>query len=159
MKTVIRIQIQGQEGNCGDTAYKFVTEVLKRGYGNAVTFALEHEADSILNQIREAGFQAYFDGYDWPIMEPSDYRVGNVVTHINSFAMRTELKIVELLEDAQNGLIAKVKYVSYPRKKAFWVKAQTQESYIKEVKEALDRYDNGLDVMAVLGLNPQHSHA
>lgn len=139
MKTVQRIWIKGTNGNCADKAYKFVSEVLGRRYGNGVTFALSEETDSVIKQLADAGYEAKFDGYSWPVMEPSDYEAGKEITLVNDFAVKVKMKVLEVQQNETHGRIAKVKYSDRPRKRAVWVKAQTPESYEREIKEAIYR--------------------
>lgn len=139
MKIVQRIWIKGTNGNCADKAYTFVSQVLKRRYGNGVTFALAEETEAIIKQLSEAGYEAKFDGFQWPIMEPSDYEPGKEVILVNDFAMKVPIKVLEVKRDEKHGLIARVKYSDRPRKRAFWIKAQTEESFQREVKEAIYR--------------------
>lgn len=150
MKTIKRIYIKNQNGTCGDPAYHFVKNVLKRRYGNGVTFELDSENGKVLQSLKEAGFQADYDGFSWPIMEPADFEPGKTITQINDFAMRVNLVIKEVLTDPKHGVIAKVKYADRPRKRTFWIKAQTQESFVKQLKHELDPYGAGLKVETLL---------
>jgi len=139
MKTIKRILItgEGQNGTVSDPAYRFVKDVLKRRYGNSVTFAEAGELDEVVNKIRAAGYEAEYDGFEWNVMEPSDYSPGNVVEVSNDFVMKIKLRVIEVRDDEKHGRIAKVKYVERPRKRAIWVKAQTEESFEAEMKDAI----------------------
>ena len=153
MKTIHRIFIENQVGNCGDLAYKFVKTVLKRRYGNGVTFALSEEKEKILSKLINAGFNCKLDGFKWDLYEPTDYIVNNIIKLTNDFNMSTAFKVMEISEDIKHGKIAKVKQVDRPRKKAVWIKIPTKESFLNQLKKDLDPYDAGLNIAAILNSN------
>jgi hypothetical protein len=150
MKTIQRIFIKNQQGDCSDKAYEFVKNNLKRRYGNAVTFALAEETEAIIKQLQDAGFECKYDGYSWSIMEPSDYIVEGIISITSSFGINVPLQIVDIIEDNKYSKRAKVKYVDFPRKRAFFIKAQTQDTFIEELKKELDPYNYGLDIVSLL---------
>jgi len=55
MLKIKRIAIKEGQGHCGDKVYPFVRDVLKRRYGNSVTFCFDWEVDNIINQLKEKG--------------------------------------------------------------------------------------------------------
>lgn len=132
MLKIKRIDILEGQGHCGDKVYPFVSEVLKRRYGNAVTFCFDWELEKVIAQFKEAGFTAKDDNYDITISEPEDYQEGKTVS-LEGMLGNIPMLVKEVKEDSVHGKIAKVKYVNYPKKHGIWVKVKTQQQFEDEI--------------------------
>ncbi len=126
MLNIKRLQIKGGQGHCGDKVYPFVRDILKRRYGNSVTFCFDWEMNNIINQFKEAGFTAYDDNYNVKITEPKDYEKGKIV-YLEGMLGDIPMLVKELKDDVIHGRIVKVKYVNYPKKHGVWVKVKTKD--------------------------------
>jgi predicted 2-oxoglutarate/Fe(II)-dependent dioxygenase YbiX len=131
MLKVNRILILGGDGNCNDKAYPFVTNILKRRYGNAVTFAFDFETEQIITQLGDAGFKAALDGYSWNISEPEDFTKGKEVFIDSTFSIVK--MIVKDVINYKGSKLAKVVYADRPRKKAVHIYIPTLEEFQKDV--------------------------
>ena len=132
MLKIKRIGIKEGQGHCGDKVYPFVNQVLKRRYGNSVTFCFDWESENIINQFKEAGFTAYDDNYNITISEPKDYEIGKTI-YCEGMIGDIPMLVKEIKDDNIHGRIAKVKYVNYPRKHGIWIKIKSKETLEKEI--------------------------
>lgn len=132
MLKIKRIAIKEGQGHCGDKVYPFVRDVLKRRYGNSVTFCFDWEIDNIINQFKEKGFNAYDDEYNITISEPKDYQIGNTI-YCEGMIGDIPMLVKEIKDDVIHGRIAEVKYVNYPRKHGIWIKIKSSETLEKEI--------------------------
>ena len=132
MITIKRLGIKEGQGHCGDKVYPFVRDVLKRRYGNSVTFCFDWEVDNIINQFKEVGFTAYDDNYNITISEPKDYQIGSVVL-CEGMLGNIPMLVKEIQDDVTHGKIAKIKYVKFPRKHGIWIKVKTQKTFEDEI--------------------------
>jgi hypothetical protein len=139
MIKIKRINILEGQGHCGDKVYPFVSETLKRRYGNAVTFCFDWELENIINQFKEAGFTAKDDNYNITISEPEDYQIGKTVL-IEGMLGNVPMLVKEIKDVAVHGKIAKVEYVNYPKKHGVWIKVKTQ----KELEDEILKYGIGM---------------
>lgn len=143
MLTVKRIYIEGGRGTVGDTAYSFVDKVLKRRYGNSVTFALDFEAEEVIAEIKKAGFNCGLDGYEWNLSEPSDFVPGKMVYVEGDFGM-VKVVVKELVPSDKRGIRAKVN-IPNSRKQAVFVSIPSQEEFEYKIRKevglgGLERY-------------------
>ena len=145
MLKIKRIGIKEGQGHCGDKVYPFVRDVLKRIYGNSVTFCFDWEIGNIINQFKEAGFTAYDDNYNIAVSEPSDFEIGKTVL-IDGMLGNIPMLVKEIKDNNIHGKIAKVKYVNYPRKHGIWIKVKTQKTFEDEISKygqgMLEEYKN-----------------
>lgn len=139
MLIIKRIGIKEGQGHCGDKVYPFVSQVLKRRYGNAVTFCFDYEVEKIINQFKEAGFTAYDDNYTIKLTEPKDFKIDNIV-YVEGMFGNIPIIVKEIKEDSIHGIIAKVKYQQYPRKHAIWIKVKSQN----ELESEIGKYGQGM---------------
>uniref|UniRef100_A0A6H1ZBA9 Uncharacterized protein n=1 Tax=viral metagenome TaxID=1070528 RepID=A0A6H1ZBA9_9ZZZZ len=132
MITIKRIAIEGGSSTCCDKAYHFVSKVLKRRYGNSVTFAFDWEVAAIIKKFKEAGFIAKDDNYSIKVFEPEDYKVGNTIL-ADSFLGFVPLVIKEIFTSDEGNLTANVKYARYPRKRSINIYIKTKEEMEREI--------------------------
>jgi hypothetical protein len=134
-----RVRITEGQGHCGDKVCPFVSEVLKRRYGNSVTFCFDWELENIISQFKNAGLTAYNDNYDISISEPIDFEIGKTVL-IDGILGNIPMLVKEITDDNLHGRIAKVKYINYPRKHAIWILVKTQ----KILEDEISKYGQGM---------------
>ena len=132
MLNIKRIGIREGQGHVGDKVYPFVRDVLKRRYGNSVTFCFDWELENIISQFKEKGFNAYDDNYNIKLSEVKDFQIGNIV-YLEGMLGDIPMLVKEIKEDNIHGRIAKVKYVNYPRKHGIWIKIKSNETLENEI--------------------------
>jgi len=88
MKTITRIQIKdahcsdyGAGISAGPNCHKgsVFAKAHNLRYGNGVVFAVKEKTDELLALLTQEGLSARLDGFDWSVLEPSDFFEGAII--------------------------------------------------------------------------------
>lgn len=120
-------------------AYRFVKDEMKRRWGNSVTFCFEWEVEEFIDELKEAGFEAYDDDFKIRLNEPEDFEVGKDV-YLEGMLGNIKMVVKEKAQvDGKDAV--RVKYADRPRKKGVWVRPVTQAEVDEQIKE---KYGEGM---------------